>query len=309
MEQQQASGVNKSNRKPNFLIVGAAKAGTTSLANYLNQHPDIFIPEAKELRFFVKDTILKTNPKDPLLKGILKSSVLDEDDYFALFQRKEKLLGEASVHYLYHYEEAIPKIKKYLGDIPIIIMLRNPVKRAISNYEYLKGIHTRSFSKELKLEESRINEQFNAFWYYKQLGLYYKQVNAYLKAFKQVKVIIFEDFVKNQQTEMDELFKFLGVSPISLNFKIHNQSVNHSMLRRFVNKTRISIFFKFFLPSNKKEHIIKKLTPILVSNKKNHLTDDELIELKTFFKEDTLNLESLLNIKLDNWYINYTNKT
>ena len=133
------------NSKPNFLIVGAAKAGTTSLAKYLGAHPDIFIPEQKELRFFIKDTILQINPKDPLLEGILKQSILDKEEYFSLFDVKEKLTGDASVHYLYHHEEAILNIKKYVGDVHIIIMLRNPVKRAISNYEFLSTIHSNTF--------------------------------------------------------------------------------------------------------------------------------------------------------------------
>ena len=67
------------NVKPNFLIVGAAKAGTTSFAKYLNQHPDVFIPENKELRYFISETIKNINRKDPQLKEILLTSVLQAE--------------------------------------------------------------------------------------------------------------------------------------------------------------------------------------------------------------------------------------
>jgi hypothetical protein len=211
--------------KPNFLIVGAAKAGTTSAVNYLNQHPDIYFPEKKEIRFFIRDIIKKINPKDPLLPGILKQSTLDEDKYFSLFNVESKLAGEASVHYLYHYEEAIPQIKKYVGDIPIIIFLRNPTKRAISNIKFLSHHHQSTIDKELLREDERKKDGFNSFWYSKKLGLYTKQVEAYLKNFSKVEVILFEDFIRDPQQELNKLFTHLGVDNHQLEeFPVHNKA-------------------------------------------------------------------------------------
>ena len=112
--------------KPNFLIVGASMSGTTSLAKYLNAHPDIYIPKQKELRYFVKDTINRTSMWDPLKKHIISQSKLNEKEYFSLMNNdNSKLVGESSIHYLNHPEASIPSIHKHVGDIPIIIMLRN----------------------------------------------------------------------------------------------------------------------------------------------------------------------------------------
>lgn len=304
MEQQQASGVNNNFRKPNFLIVGAAKAGTTSLANYLNQHPDIFIPEAKELRFFVKDTILKTNPKDPLLEGILKSSVLDEDDYFALFQRKEKLLGEASVHYLYHYEEAIPKIKKYLGDIPIIIVLRNPVDRAISNIRYLYQSHKSStIEGEIALEKNRKEDGFNAFWYYTELGLYYNQVKQYLNHFSKVKVLFYEDLKNKPDYFFKEALTFLEVQHIDLSkYNSFNATIHPNWKYRFLQKTGVTKLMGFLFSKQKKEQIKMKIRNHFFIKTELSFQPKTLEQLKGFYKSDVQNLEKLLNKNLTQWY-------
>src|SRR2546423_13792913 len=94
--------------KPNFLLVGAGKSATRSLYNYLIQHPDVFMPKMKEPQFFVAKEV----------KGRIQKWVEDEKKYFHLFDvtHGKKAIGEASVMYLFFYREAIPNIKKYLGD-------------------------------------------------------------------------------------------------------------------------------------------------------------------------------------------------
>ena len=116
-------------KKPNFLIVGAAKSGTTSLFHYLKQHPEVFMPDLKEPQFLVCEKI----------KGRLHKYIDSAAEYYELFEKStEKCAGEASVFYLYYFEEAIKNIKKELGsDVKIIIVLREPVSRAISAYEHV----------------------------------------------------------------------------------------------------------------------------------------------------------------------------
>jgi len=90
MEKQKEFGTgNKLYNKPNLLIVGAAKSGTTSLVKYLNQHPDIYFHPNKELRFFVRDSINNISKKDPLYKGIHKQSILDKDKYFTILNNRK----------------------------------------------------------------------------------------------------------------------------------------------------------------------------------------------------------------------------
>lgn len=296
------SGQDNKHKKPNFLIVGAAKAGTTSAAKYLNEHPDIYIPELKELRFFVKDTLKKVNSEDPLKKGIFNSSILNEEDYFASFNTEKRLAGEASVQYLYHYEEAIPKIQNYLGDIPIIIFLRDPVKRAISNIQYLYNSHHSTIEKELEQEEKRIRLGYNSFWYYLSLGLYSHQVYSYLNKFSKVKIILFENFVKDPQQALNEIYIFLKVKPIVHKvFQKHNKSFEKKPYLKVLNKLGVSTAFKKIAGKKGAIHIQEKMRSVLYNETKLVPERETSIMMKEFYKKDILRLEKMIDIDLDKW--------
>lgn len=285
--------------KPNFLIVGAAKAGTTSLARYLNQHSEIFIPDKKELRFFVSDAILSITKKDPLRNQLIRNSILNTKKYFKIFEnRTEKLCGEASVHYLYHYDEAIPKILKYVGDIPIIMILRNPMDRAISNWHY-NGKDLSPFRKAFLSEENR--KGFNAFWMYYSLGLYYNQVAAYLNNFTSVKIILFDNFIKNTDKIVNETISFLGLKDES--------SIDTSQIHNKYDK---------FIPTNKLLKIMHKneilYKQVLRLKKRNLLPENWFMEkwslinrnddrsfIREYYLDDIDKLEKLINYDLTNW--------
>jgi hypothetical protein len=123
-------------RLPNFLIVGASRCGTTSLYHYLKEHPNIFMSSIKEPSFILSQ--FSKVPKNGI--GDDRQDYIDNfDDYCRLFERAgdRKAIGEASSHNLYHYEKAIPTIRKFLGDPKIIIAIRNPVEKAYSAYTFL----------------------------------------------------------------------------------------------------------------------------------------------------------------------------
>jgi len=145
------------NKLPNFLIVGAAKSGTSSLHQYLIQHPDIFMPSynkegknVKEPQFLIKEKVEKR----------LHFGVWDWEEYKALFDDsgEYKSVGESTVFYLYYYKESIKNIKFRLGDdVKIIIVLRNPIDRAYSAFQHVSRSvkENLSFEEALKREENR----------------------------------------------------------------------------------------------------------------------------------------------------------
>ena len=293
---------NKVRHKPNFLIVGAAKAGTTSAAKYLNEHPDIFIPERKELRFFVRDTLLKVNQNDPSIEKIYNSSILNEHKYFEQFQVNSKKKGEASVHYLYNYKEAIPKIKQKLGDIHIIIFLRNPVDRAISNIKYLHSTHKSTIEDEISKEEERKKKGYNSFWFYLSLGMYSNQVQSYLNNFTKVKIILFEDFIQNPQNELDKLYDFLDVpSYYSKYYPIHNKKLIHKKFIKNLKSSGIIDLCKKLIGKSIFNRIKKKYNSKLAKEIELNPKPETVEYLKNYFKEDIQKLVKLTNIDLSKW--------
>src|SRR5579859_3390407 len=117
---------------PNFFIIGAARSGTTSLEEYLCQHPDIFITTKKESHFFAADRFPPTfkGPGDDRLN---ERVIRDEESYGQLFADKQgtKAIGETSVFYLC-YPHSAERIAQAVPDAKIIILLREPVARAYS---------------------------------------------------------------------------------------------------------------------------------------------------------------------------------
>ncbi len=200
---------------PNFLIAGAAKCGTTALANYLDQHPQIFFSPLKEPKF-ISSHFLELPQKGRGDDFIHSFTVCSFDEYLKLFKRarRAKAIGEASVENLYYYKDAIPVIKRYMNDPEIIIMLRNPVERAFSAYKQLLRDHreTRSFEDGLSREKQRMKDNYEFLWYYTDVGFYYNQVKAYLKEFSRVKIVLFDDFRKDPIGVCGDIFSFLGVN-------------------------------------------------------------------------------------------------
>ena len=219
-------------KKPNLLIVGAGRSGTTSLVEYLNQHPDIFmfrhlsVAGQNEPKFFVKEVINSISDLDPLKKGILKYSVLDEKKYFELFKtdRDYKVYGEASIHYFNHPEISIKNIHEFLGDIPIIIILRNPVEKLISNWKYV-GSDIYPLDLSLEMEELRKKFGYNSFWFYKDQSYYYNRVKKFLSNFSKVKILIFEEFTKQPNKFLNECTNFLSLKNYDFKIdKVFNES-------------------------------------------------------------------------------------
>ena len=298
------------NKLPNFLIVGAAKCGTSALHNYLNQHSDVFMPsynkvgmKVKEPRFLIKD----------LVQHRLHNGVWDWEEYKSLFNdvKNERFIGESTVLYLYYYNEAIKNIKKYLGDdVKIIIMLRNPLDRAFSAYTHVSRSlkEPLSFEQALEIEEDRLknDETLTPMVMYKDMGLYHDMVNAYVKNFKNVHVIMYEDFQQKTKEVVNQALAFLGILKagdleVHSKYNVGGKSWRFSFLKQFFMKDNFikkGLRFVFSKTLRKRfrvflEYFLKvKVTPIKPETKN---------KLISFFRNDVEKLEKLLNIDLKNW--------
>lgn len=290
-------------KKPNFLIIGVSKSATTSLSKYLSKHKDIYIPNSvNEPRFFVKNVINKLSKFDPLYNSILKSSVLNDEKYFGLYEIEKKFVryGEGSVHYFNHPYETIKNIKKYVGDVPIIVILRDPVSRMISNWRYIKEDFF-DFKTSLKVEQKRIEWGYNSFWLYKEQSIYYRKLKYFLKNFSNVLVLIYENFKDNPKNELRKCFEFLNVKPI--------ENIN---IEKMYNKTQKS----YYLPAKYTIQLIKEplryyfFSRFIVKyslQKKMKCFLEKTTEVRfeenyyKYFKDDIIKVENLIKKDLSCW--------
>ena len=173
-------------RLPDFLVIGAARSGTTSLYHYLKSHPQIYLPAKKhpEPHFFLKNNEYK--------KGIHYYS----EKYFKNVNHDKKA-GEISTSYLYQPYVA-KRIKKHLPKVKLIAMLRNPIERSFSNYvfTYKNGLDSLSFEDAILQEKKRISNPETQFhseiqpYAYMDRGRYYKQLMEYLKYFSPAELFL-----------------------------------------------------------------------------------------------------------------------
>ena len=195
--------VQKKRRLPNFIIIGAARAGTTSLYAYLSQHPQIFMSPIKETRFFAyegpdtKTFLGRPNP------NIFPITTLEE--YRALFEpaKSELAIGEASPIYL-ESPVAAQRIKQLLPEAKILAILRNPADRAFSDYL----LALRYGRADWKVEDA-----FGEDEHYVQVGFYYGKLKRYFDLFprEQIKICLHADFSRDAISVMQDIFEYLGV--------------------------------------------------------------------------------------------------
>ena len=202
---------------PNFIILGAAKAGTTALYHYLRQHPEIGMSRIKETNYLA----LKGHPLDFQGPGdadyIKRFSVTTADGYRDQFLDcgGKKAVGEASPLYLYH-PDAPAAIRATVPEARLIAILRNPVDRAFSAFLHLvrDGRETtRDFAEALRLEPERIAAHWEHIWHYVGMGRYAEQLERYYAMFprEQIKVIVYRDFRTDPVGVMRDIYRFLDV--------------------------------------------------------------------------------------------------
>lgn len=303
-------------KMPNFLILGAAKAGTTSLYAYLNKHPEIYMSPLKETNFFALEgkKIDFCGPGDQ--DYINRLAVNNIEDYCALFQgvSNEIAVGEASPLYL--YDPTAPKrIQRYIPDAKLIAILRNPSDRAYSSFLHLirDGREPlKNFAQALQEEEVRISRNWEHIWHYKQLGFYYVQLNRYFNTFskQQIRVYLFDDFITNPDSILKDIFQFLGVDdsfvPPDI-FKRHNKSVVEQDKMSLTNKALHSFLIKDSLIKS----IFKPLVPtrmyrrikwnIIQDLEKPPLPAKVQKQLVEIYREDICKLEKLIQRNLSKW--------
>ncbi len=296
-------------RMPNFLIIGAAKAGTSSLYYYLKQHPQIYMSPLKEPKFFALEGE-KLDFQGPD-RGINRNSVTSIDSYCELFRdvSNEIAIGEASPLYLYS-PKAPGRIKHYLPEVKLIAILRNPVERAFSSFTHLlrEGYENLSFEQALKEEKNRIQQKWSFLWYYQQKGYYYQQLKRYFDLFDrgQIKVYLYEDLRDNCPNLIQNIYRFIGV----------DDNFIPDLSRKNISGTPKSrIIHDLFTKDNLLKSLLKPLFPkqlrrnLADSAIRQNLGSKPVLSLATrhdlyqLYREDILQLQDLIQRDLSHWLV------
>lgn len=203
-------------RRPNTFIVGAPKSGTTSLYEYLEDHPDIYMSPVKEPAFFSTDVVGGKRKRD---------AYGDLDQYLGLFAkaRDEKRVGEASAVYLMS-EQAPRLIHAFEPSARIIVMLRNPVdvlyslhnERVSSRIEEISDFEEAMAADAARRAGRRLRPGANSAWsVYRNLVQFGQQLERWFDVFDraQVHTIVFDDFAHDTAGEFRRTLEFLGVEP------------------------------------------------------------------------------------------------
>lgn len=301
---------------PNFFILGAPKAGTTSLANYLRQHPQVFIPQNKEPNFFILEGYELppfAGPADSktLNEVIYKYSITDLERYQALYQGvvDQSAIGDATVLYLY-YPQAADRIKDLIPDAKMIVVLRNPIDRAYSHYLMVKEkyrLEPLELTQALDQEQERIAKNWGWDWHYINVGMYYKQLKYYFNCFnpKQFKIFLYEDYCQNPLRVIQEICRHIGVedgfTPDTSNRSKVAYASKNAVLDRLLNQpNRLKSRINHILPNS----AVKKL--IALGNHLNQvplepMTPEVRHQLQNRFQAEIHQLQDLIQRDLSAW--------
>ncbi|MFN0275509.1 MAG: sulfotransferase family protein [Chitinophagales bacterium] len=296
---------------PDFLIVGTARSGTTSLHEYLGKHPDIFMPLQKEPSFF---TFYNSAPS---FKDSRNKYITSPEEYVKLFEEHgKKMAGESSTPYLYFYEKSIDNIKHLVPGyrkMKIIIILRDPADRAYSQYMHMRRdlLEQLTFQQAIDEEKKRMQENFHFDYFYVDKGFYYKQVKAYLENFDDVKILFYNQLENNSEKLLQEVYAFLGINAAANKHELKQRNQSGEMKVKWLKKiitTRknpVLNFFRKLMNRDTKKRLrnFVKANLLKYNLKKTEMPTNTRKQLIAVYKEDIQKLSILIQKDLSDWLV------
>lgn len=308
------SSASVSMARPNFLIIGAAKSGTTSLWHYLGQHPRIYMSPRKHTRFFAFED------EDPKFAGpgprnpSRPYAIADIDEYHALFEKAtgETAIGEASHSYLYR-PEAPARILRYEPGMKMIAVLRDPAERAYSHYRQMirDGREPlRDFVCALEAEKERVAGGWWPDFHYVRMGLYGAQLRRYFELFErdQIRVYLYDDLVADPVGMLRDVFTFLNVdnallpevilkynaSGVPRNGAVHTYLQGLRLAKPVARRYLPGGWYRHLLHAGSYLHNKNLMKPQLAPGTRRMVIDE-------YFLEDMLGLQDLIRRDLTGW--------
>jgi len=280
---------------PNFFMVGAGKAGTSSLYFYLKEHPEIYMCPIKEPHFF--------DDKEKIKEHIDVNLIIDSwEEYVNLFKaaQDEKIIGEASTTYL-HYAEP-REIKSVIPKAKILITLRNPIEKVYSHYL----MDTRGFL--INPYELSFMDAIKKISMFTRLGFYYDRVKRYIEVFgkSDAKILLYDDLKNDTRKVVKEIFGFLGVDTsfipnIKIKYNTFSVPRNKVAYAIWTNKALRKMAEKS-LPRIVIDRVKKSARKFLLNSREKPDMGEEARDfLKNLYRNDILKLQDLIQRDLSQW--------
>lgn len=281
-------------RKPDFLIIGAMKCGTTSLHHYLGMHPSVFTTKGKEIHFFNND-----NYDDSKIA-----------QYYAHFASEAKVVGASPQSYTKQHilgmDGAAERLVRYCPKVKLIYLIRNPIDRIESHF-YEAQVNGYAPSKGLnECIESEAEEN-----HYILTSQYYYQISKFLDFFSkdQIKIVFSESLKTSRLETLNSIFEFLGVDQVedaSLFDFVSNDSSHKSRNTRLVkwSNTRFGKLLKSSLPKSSLQWLKRRVAtrePVLNMGAREKLTDVNRTLVLNILEQDLARLSDLTGSDLSQW--------
>jgi hypothetical protein len=294
---------------PNFLIIGAGKAGTTSLYHYLRQHPQVFMSPAKEPKFFA----LEGHPLDfrgPHDDRIRRGTTTSLAEYLALFDqvRDEAAIGEASTIYLGD-PRAPGAIAERIPDARLVAILRHPAERAFSAHQHLvrDGYEPLTrFEDALAAESQRMADGWYVQYQYQDRGYYGRQLQRYFDRFDRdrIRIYLYEEFLADPRRLLADLFGFLGVDPgfqpdISSWHNVSGQPRSAGLQRWLTRSHPLKEALKARIPARWGHRLISRVQAVNVV--RSALEPETRQRLIRAYRDDIEQLQGLIGRDLSHW--------
>lgn len=309
--------------QPSFFIVGAAKAGTTTLYNWLASHPDVYMSPVKEPNFFAKD--IDTSKLRPQVKKRLdaqdldgfiskgmngtlhRAYITDANQYNDLFSgmKPGMIAGEASASYLWSHVAA-SEIKKYNPSAKIIVVLRDPATRAWSHYlmDRKLGFTEQSFTDALKNDQQLKVRSWGAASLYVDLGMYGEQLKRYYDVFPASQLLILrnEDLKHDAQGSFDKICSFLNIrnSKVSTASDANVAAVpKNRIAETILSFDTVRVRVRRMIKGTALHSTLRKL--IFTAPSKSQEDQQTINELRKLFSDDITQLEQLTHQDFSSW--------